>query len=86
LLLSLRQEDGQAIATIEDNGCGIEEENISRLFEPYFTQKRNGMGLGLASTLNIVKAHGGFIEVNSEVGKGTTFIVTLPLATGADVP
>ncbi len=86
LLLSLRQEDGQAIATIEDNGCGIEEDSISRLFEPYFTQKRNGMGLGLASTLNIVKAHGGLIEVNSEVGKGTTFIVTLPLATGAEAP
>ena len=84
LLLSLREEDGQAIVTIEDNGCGIPEDNLTRLFEPYFTQKRNGMGLGLASTLNIVKAHGGVIEVNSEVGKGTTFTVTLPLAVPAE--
>ena len=42
---------------ISDNGCGIPEENISRLFEPYFTAKRNGMGLGLATTLNILQCH-----------------------------
>ncbi len=80
LLLSLGQEEGQAVVSIEDNGCGIPEESLTRLFEPYFTQKRNGMGLGLAATLNIIKAHGGIVEVTSEVGKGTTFIVTLPLA------
>jgi PAS domain S-box-containing protein len=61
---------------ISDNGCGISEENISRLFEPYFTSKRNGMGLGLASTLNIIQSNKGTIDVKSEVNVGTSFIIT----------
>jgi len=63
---------------LEDNGCGIPPENISNLFEPYFTSKKNGMGLGLATTLNIIKAHFGEIEVHSEVEQGTNFVVSLP--------
>lgn len=66
------------IVTIKDNGCGIPEENISRLFEPYFTSKRNGMGLGLAATLNILQSHKANIDVNSTVKKGTTFTITFP--------
>ena len=65
---------------IKDNGCGIPEENLSRLFEPYFTSKRNGMGLGLASTLNILQAHKAHIDVSSVVGTGTTFVITFPSA------
>jgi len=61
---------------ISDNGCGISEENISRLFEPYFTSKRNGMGLGLASTLNIIQSNKGTIDVKSEINVGTSFIIT----------
>jgi len=61
---------------ISDNGCGISDENISRLFEPYFTSKRNGMGLGLASTLNIIQSHKGNIDVRSELQRGTSFIIT----------
>lgn len=60
---------------IADNGCGIPQESLSKLFEPYFTSKRNGIGLGLASTLNIVQAHNAAIEVKSRVGAGTTFII-----------
>jgi PAS domain S-box-containing protein len=60
---------------IIDNGSGISDENMSRLFEPYFTSKRNGMGLGLASTLNIIQSHNAHIDVNSEVNKGTSFII-----------
>jgi signal transduction histidine kinase len=63
---------------ISDNGCGIAPENLSKLFEPYFTSKRNGMGLGLASTLNILQAHQCVIDVKSQVGAGTTFIITVP--------
>jgi PAS domain S-box-containing protein len=59
-----------------DNGCGIPQENISKLFEPYFTSKRNGIGLGLASTLNILQTHGASVEVKSKVKEGTTFIVS----------
>lgn len=62
--------------TIADQGCGISNENITRLFEPYFSSKRNGMGLGLASTLNILQSHKASIEVNSEVNIGTSFIIT----------
>jgi signal transduction histidine kinase len=61
---------------IEDNGSGINEENLSRLFEPYFTSKRNGLGLGLASTLNIIQAHKAVVDVKSQVGEGTTFILS----------
>ena len=64
---------------ITDNGSGISEEKLPRLFEPYYTSKRNGIGLGLASTLNIIQVHGGAIEVNSEINKFTVFTVLLPL-------
>jgi len=63
---------------ITDNGCGIAHEDLPRLFEPYFTSKRNGMGLGLASTLNILQAHRGVVDVKSQVGIGTTFLITFP--------
>lgn len=63
---------------INDNGSGISEENLSRLFEPYFTSKRNGLGLGLAATLNILQSHKARIEVASAVGRGTFFTITFP--------
>jgi PAS domain S-box-containing protein len=63
---------------IRDNGCGIAEENLSRLFEPYFTSKRNGMGLGLAATLNILQSHKAHIDLSSTVNEGTTFVITFP--------
>jgi PAS domain S-box-containing protein len=65
---------------IKDNGCGIPEEHISRLFEPYFTSKRNGMGLGLAATLNILQSHKAHIDVVSSVNQGTTFTIGFPAA------
>ena len=58
---------------ISDNGCGINEENLSRLFEPYFTAKKNGLGLGLAATMNILQLHKATVEVNSTLNVGTTF-------------
>lgn len=79
LEIRLQQNEGQAILTISDNGCGISEENISRLFEPYFTQKRNGMGLGLAFTLNILQGHKASIEVSSEATQGTRFVISFPM-------
>jgi PAS domain S-box-containing protein len=66
------------VVEISDNGCGIPVEILSKLFEPYFTSKRNGMGLGLASTLNIIQSHGGTIDVESEVNVGSKFIVSVP--------
>lgn len=64
---------------ISDNGSGIPKEHLSHLFEPYFTAKRNGMGLGLAASLNILKSHSADIDVDSEINKGTTFIIGFPL-------
>ena len=80
LTISLQQTNNMAVLVISDNGCGISEENISRLFEPYFTQKRNGVGLGLTFTLNILQAHKANIEVTSAPGTGTSFNITFPLA------
>ncbi|XZF14263.1 ATP-binding protein [Chitinophagaceae bacterium MMS25-I14] len=68
----------EIVLRISDNGCGISEENISRLFEPYFTQKRNGMGLGLVFTLNMIQAHKANVEVQSAPDAGTSFIITFP--------
>jgi PAS domain S-box-containing protein len=59
-----------------DNGSGISEENMDKIFEPYFTGKNNGMGIGLATTLNILHTHHGRIDVQSEVGVGTTFTIS----------
>ncbi len=77
--VTLKKDEEQVLIEITDNGNGISEEKLPRLFEPYYTSKRNGIGLGLASTLNIIQAHGGAIEVNSEVGKFSTFNISLPL-------
>ena len=63
---------------ITDTGCGIPADKLSRIFDRYFTTKTEGTGLGLAVVDRIVKAHGGFVSVKSEVGKGTTFLVDLP--------
>jgi signal transduction histidine kinase len=63
---------------IIDNGCGISPENKEKLFEPYFTSKRNGIGLGLATTFNILKSHHAKIDVQSQVESGTVFSVLFP--------
>jgi PAS domain S-box-containing protein len=67
----------QAMIKIKDNGEGIPTENLEHLFQPYFTRKKNGMGLGLAATHAIIYAHNGNVAVDSAIGKGTTFTVTL---------
>ncbi len=68
--------------TIRDTGTGIDEKNIAKIFDPYFTTKEKGTGLGLATSYSIIKHHSGMINVDSEVGKGTAFTIYLPAATG----
>jgi signal transduction histidine kinase len=76
-----RAEGDGVVVEIEDHGCGIKPEHRPRLFEPFFTTKPvgQGMGLGLPVSFGIVRDHGGSIEVESEVGRGSTFRVRLPL-------
>lgn len=69
----------QVRITIKDAGPGIRKEDLSRVFEYYYTTKDKGMGLGLPISLTIVKDHGGDIHVTSEEGKGATFVITLPV-------
>jgi signal transduction histidine kinase len=71
--------DNSLIVYVEDNGIGIEKSKLEHLFEPYFTSKNNGIGLGLSATLSIIHAHEASIEVRSKVGKGTTFEISIPL-------
>ncbi len=80
LRIKLFSEDGKYIIHFQDNGSGISEECMNKLFEPYFTTKRNGMGLGLASTLNIIQSHKGFIDVKSSPQRGTLFIISFKKA------
>lgn len=70
---------------VEDTGSGIEPQNLTRIFDPYFTTKPSGNGLGLASVHSIVQRHGGHVAVDSELGKGTRFSVYLPAVDSASV-
>jgi CheY-like chemotaxis protein len=64
--------------SVEDNGCGIPPQDLSRIFDPYFTTKPHGTGLGLTTAYSIVRKHGGHLRVRSRIGIGTTFFIYLP--------
>jgi signal transduction histidine kinase len=82
LTIGLRQEAGNALVSIGDTGCGIPPELRERIFDPFFTTKPagEGTGLGLEIVRKIVEKHGGNIAIESEVGRGSTFTVSLPIA------
>ncbi|MCW4049769.1 MAG: ATP-binding protein [Candidatus Bathyarchaeota archaeon] len=71
--------ENQAVIVVSDTGTGISEENMSKMFQPLFTTKAKGTGLGLAVCKRIVEAHGGEISIESEEGVGTSFTVSIPL-------
>jgi len=84
IVITTRASETEITIAIADTGAGISPENLNRIFEPFFTTKEvgKGTGLGLSITYDIVtKKHGGRIEVASEPGKGTTFVVVLPVIT-----
>jgi signal transduction histidine kinase len=76
---TLDESSGRVQLTFSDQGSGILPEDIAKIFQPYFTTKDVGIGLGLAITERIIKEHGGEIQVESSPGRGTTFTVLLPL-------
>jgi signal transduction histidine kinase len=86
--VGVRRSGGDAVLTVADDGCGMTEEVLQHLFEPFFTRRRSGQqgtGLGLSIVHRIVADHGGRIEASSAgPGQGATFRVTLPLAAAAD--
>jgi len=77
----LRRQDGFVEVRISDTGKGIGAEHLDKIFEPYFSTKQTGFGLGLAVAKKVVEEHGGSIRVESRVGDGTTFTVELPVST-----
>jgi C4-dicarboxylate-specific signal transduction histidine kinase len=79
--IQIHRDEDKYVIDLADNGCGIPAENLGSLFEPYFTSKKNGIGLGLAATMNIIKSHSGEIEVESYPDKGTHFKIILPQIT-----
>jgi signal transduction histidine kinase len=80
LTLRTRSENGQVIIEVADTGAGIAPENLTKIFDPFFTTKEvgHGTGLGLAVCYGIVTEHGGRLNVQSTVGVGTTFTISLP--------
>lgn len=72
---------------VTDTGTGISPDVLDKIFDPFFTTKEQGKGtgLGLSTVLGIVKSHGGFVQVQTEVGRGTTFVVCLPAQEGVQV-
>ncbi len=78
LQVSARQEGDSVVVTFRDSGPGIQPEHLGKIFDPFFSTKETGTGLGLALTQQIITEHGGTIEVQSGAGPGTTFTVRLP--------
>ena len=80
ITLYTEEADSEVYVRIKDNGIGIPDELKNRIWEPFFTTKEVGVGtgLGMSITYGIIEKHGGKIDLASEVGKGTEFVITLP--------
>lgn len=79
VIVTIKKDQNNVLITVADNGIGIKPKDISRIFEPKFTTKSSGMGLGLGIIKNIIENYKGTITFETEFGKGTTFIVSLPI-------
>ena len=79
VLVSIRRSENNVLIGVKDNGTGIEKPNVNHIFEPKFTTKNSGMGLGLGIIKNIIENYRGTITFETEFGKGTTFTVCLPI-------
>jgi len=79
LTVSTAHEEGDAVITFVDTGSGIDEADLERIFEPFYTTKERGTGLGLAITRQIIEQHHGSIQMTSRPKQGTTVTIRLPL-------
>ncbi|MNR39297.1 Sporulation kinase E [compost metagenome] len=79
--IKLSRDQNNATLVIADNGPGIPSDQLEKIFHPFFTTKETGTGLGLSICYKIVQDHHGTLEVESELGIGTRFILNFPLAT-----
>ena len=82
------QQEGKEYVQIKvtDTGCGIADENLSKIFEPFYSTKdQKGTGLGLSLVWGLIDKHQGTITVDSELGKGTSFIINLPVSKRIDL-
>ncbi len=86
IMLSLRRSGESAVISVADTGVGISAEDKKKIFQLFFTTRPGGTGIGLANTFRFVQLHNGRIEFDSEVGRGTTFRVELPLARSIESP
>jgi signal transduction histidine kinase len=77
LTLRSRDDSGKVVVEVADTGAGLTPEECARIFTPYYTSKAHGTGLGLAIVQSVVSEHGGRIRVQSEPGRGTTFVIEL---------
>src|SRR5262249_44385714 len=73
----------EVVIEVEDNGRGVPEEDLSRIFSPFFSTNPNGSGLGLPAVRRVARAHGGRVEVTSAPGRGSTFTIRLPRESAA---
>lgn len=79
LTISLNASNGRAYIAIDDTGIGVSKENLPKLFDPFFSTKITGLGLGLAMTKRVIEEHGGKVDFQSEEGKGSTMTISLPI-------
>jgi signal transduction histidine kinase len=84
--LAAERHGGDVVVAVRDNGAGMPPDQAKRVFEPYFTTKKHGTGLGLFVTRQLVTEHGGTVEFESAPGQGAAFRVRLPLAPAGPLP
>ncbi len=82
LILRTSRQDSHAVIEVSDTGCGVPADKLAPIFDIYYSSRPNGSGLGLPTAKKIIEAHKGTISVNSEVGRGTSFLIKLPLVSG----
>lgn len=79
MTVNVSEKKGRYVVGIEDTGCGISQEDLSKIFNPFFSSKEKGSGLGLPIVRNIIEGHKGTIRIESGEGSGTKVIIELPM-------